>query len=144
MRPVIEVLSIEDNPADIGLLNEWFTEHLPNCSLISVRDGLEALDYLYRRNQFGQVNTPDLILLDLNIPKIDGRDLIREIKSTPDLSQIPVLVLSTSNSARDVADAYDLGANAFISKPLDLDDLDAMLTSLGDFWFTTARLPRRR
>lgn len=143
MEQPIEVLSIEDNPADTALLKDWFQQYPGKCNYRFVRDGLEALDYLYQRNHYAGAVRPDLILLDLNVPKVDGRDLLREVKTNPDLRRIPILVLTTSSSDRDISDAYDLGANAFISKPLDLDDVDAMLASLGKFWLGSARLPRR-
>jgi CheY-like chemotaxis protein len=107
----------------------------------TVEDGVEALDFLHRRPPYADAPRPDLILLDLNLPRKDGREVLAEIKADPALRTIPVVVLTTSRARDDVLRSYDLHANCFISKPMDLNEFNAVVKSIEDFWLTVARLP---
>lgn len=139
-RPV-EILLIEDNPGDIRLTVDVLKDgKLPNTVSV-VRDGVEALAFLRREGQYAGVAYPDLILLDLNLPKKDGRELLEEIKRDPDLKRIPVVVLTTSTADQDIIKAYDLHANCYVNKPIDLERFVKMVHSIEEFWFTIARLP---
>jgi two-component system, chemotaxis family, response regulator Rcp1 len=137
----IEILLIEDNPGDIRLTREALKEGKVLNNLVVAQDGVEAMELLRR----GSVNNvpfrPDLILLDLNLPKKDGREVLAEIKSDPDLLRIPVAVLTTSSAEEDILKSYDLHANCFITKPLDINQFIERVKSIEDFWFTIVTLP---
>lgn len=137
----IEILLVEDNPADVRLTREAFKEGRINNRLSVARDGVEALDYLQRRGQFAGATRPDMILLDLNLPKKDGREVLAEIKVDAQLCGIPVVVLSTSQNEEDVKSSYDLHANCYISKPVDLDQFINVVHSIERFWLEVAQLP---
>ena len=140
-RPV-EILLVEDNEGDVRLTREALREgHLRN-NLHVVGDGERALDFLFRRGDYVGVPRPDLILLDLNLPRKDGREVLQDIKQDEALRHIPVVILSTSQSEQDVARSYRLGANAFVTKPVDIDRFFAVIRSLEQFWLDTARLMR--
>jgi two-component system response regulator len=138
------ILLAEDDPDDRFLLiNAVRRSNLP-VPVQVVGNGEELMDYLHRRGAYagpGVAPRPSLILLDLNMPRKDGREALREIKSTPDLRPIPVVVLTTSRSQQDIDQSYDLGVNAFLSKPNSIDDLTNAVQILHDFWFRTVRLP---
>lgn len=136
MQPV-EVLLVEDNPGDVRLTIEALREAKVAVQMSSVSNGLEALEYLRQE----QNPTPDLILLDLNMPKMDGRELLKEIKWDDQLQAIPVIVLTTSESEEDVYQSYNLHANCFISKPVDIDEFIDAVQAIGDFWLTLVKLP---
>ncbi|HVT89632.1 MAG TPA: response regulator [Tepidisphaeraceae bacterium] len=138
---VLEILMVEDNPADIRLAREAFQEgrHLKNLHV--VQDGTDAIDFLRRRGKFANAVKPDLIFLDLNLPRMDGRQVLAEIKSDPNLRRIPVVVLTTSSAERDILRSYDLHANCYIVKPVDLDDFISTILKLEDFWLTSVTLP---
>ncbi|MFQ5916549.1 MAG: response regulator [Candidatus Binatia bacterium] len=137
----VEILLVEDNPGDIRLIVDVLKDgKLPNKVSV-VRDGVEALAFLRSEGQYADVADPDLILLDLNLPKKDGRELLEEIKKDPDLKHIPVVVLTTSTADQDIINAYDLHANCYVNKPLDLEQFIKMVHSIEDFWFTIASLP---
>lgn len=138
---IIEILLVEDNPADVRLTREAFKEGHINNRLTVAKDGVEALDYLKRRGQFAGAPRPDMILLDLNLPKKDGREVLAEIKVDERLCGIPVVVLSTSQSEDDVRSSYDLHANCYISKPVDLDHFISVVHSIEKFWLEVAQLP---
>jgi two-component system, chemotaxis family, response regulator Rcp1 len=140
---MIQVLSIEDNPADSMLMSELFADTQVPANLFSVHDGVEAMDFLRKKGKFGNAVRPDIILLDLNLPKKDGREVLREIKEDPDLMRIPVLVLSTSNAPCDVDLSYELRANAYFTKPDDLDKYRSTVKVIQKFW-RTAALPNSR
>jgi CheY-like chemotaxis protein len=141
-RPV-EILLVEDEPGDARLTAEAFKEaEVPN-RLQVVEDGVEALDYLRRQGRYAQVLRPDLILLDLNLPRKDGREVLAEIKSDHSLRQTPVVVLTTSRAKEDVLRAYMLHANCYISKPVDWEEFRAAIKSIEHFWLTLAELPSR-
>jgi two-component system, chemotaxis family, response regulator Rcp1 len=139
-RP-IEVLLVEDNPGDVRLTVEVLKEGKVRNSLSVVADGVEALEFLRRRGRFAAAPRPDLILLDLNLPKKDGREVLQEIKADDDLKVIPVVVLTTSQAEQDIVRTYLLHANCFITKPVDLDQFIAVVRSIEDFWLTIVKLP---
>ena len=138
--PPIDILLVEDNPADVRLTQEAFKDTRVTNRLHVARDGVEALGML--RDATGAVPRPDLILLDLNLPRKDGREVLQDIKQDEALRHIPVVVLSTSHSEHDVARSYRLGANAFVTKPVDLDRFFQVIRALEQFWLDTAKLIR--
>jgi two-component system, chemotaxis family, response regulator Rcp1 len=141
-RPV-EILLVEDNPADARLVREALKGGRVPSHLSHARDGVEALESLRGQGGFGGAARPDLILLDLNLPRKDGLEVLAEIKSDPELRRIPVVVLTTSEAEQDIVQAYDLHANCYITKPMDLEELGIILRHLEDFWLTIVRLPPR-
>ena len=140
MRPV-EILMIEDNPGDVRLTIEALKEGKVRNNLHVVGDGVEALAFLRREGKYGDSPRPDLILLDLNLPKKDGREVLSEIKEDKDLRSIPVVILTTSRSEQDVLLSYGLHANCYITKPVDLDQFINVVKSIEDFWLTVVTLP---
>ena len=140
----IDVLLVEDDPGDELMTREAFEDNKIGNTLHVVRDGEEALDFLYRRGLHTQVPRPDLILLDLNLPKYDGRLVLEKIKSDQDLSDIPVVVLTTSSAEEDILRSYKLHANAYVTKPVDLDQFIAAVRQIDDFFVQVVRLPRHR
>lgn len=139
-RPV-DILLVEDNAADVRLTIEALREGKVRNRLNVARDGAEALDFLHRRGVHENAPRPDLILLDLNLPKKDGREVLAEIKSTEALKQIPVVVLTTSSAEADVLKSYELHANCYITKPVDLEQFVKVVRSIDDFWLTIVHLP---
>lgn len=139
-----EILVVEDNPGDVVLIQEAFREgKLCNCLNVA-GDGEEAVMYLRREGRFADAKRPDLILLDLNLPKKDGREVLHEIKNDPELCDIPVLILTTSVDDRDIHQAYKLHANCYLNKPVDIDDFMSTVRSIDEFWLTLVRLPARQ
>ena len=139
-RP-IEILLVEDNPGDVRLTIEALKEGKVRNSLNVARDGVEAVAYLRREGPHAQAVRPDLILLDLNLPRKDGREVLAELKADERLRRIPVVILTTSRDERDVLRAYDLHANCYITKPVDLDQFIAVVQSIETFWLTIVTLP---
>ena len=139
-RP-IEILLIEDNPGDNTLTREVLREGKVRNNLHVARDGVEALQFLRRQEKYSDAVRPDLILLDLNLPKKDGREVLAEIKGDSELTQIPVVVLTTSRAERDILKSYDLHANAYITKPVDLEQFFAIVRSIQDFWISVVKAP---
>jgi len=137
----IEVLLIEDNPADVRLTREALSERKVVNRLNVVSDGVEALRYLRHEGSYAASPRPDLILLDLNLPRKSGREVLEEIKADPDLRRIPVMVLTTSKAEEDLDRAYSLHANCYIRKPVDLDEFLEVVRSIEHFWFTIVTLP---
>jgi CheY-like chemotaxis protein len=137
----IDILLVEDNPGDSRLAMEALKESKLRNNLHIVTDGVEAMDFLYKRGKHEQVLRPDLILLDLNLPKKDGREVLAEIKSDPDLKRIPVVILTISKAEEDILKTYNLHANCFITKPLDLNQFVTVIKSIEDFWLTIVKLP---
>jgi CheY-like chemotaxis protein len=137
----IEILLVEDSPGDVRLTREALREGKVLNELQVVRDGVEALDYLFQRNGYVGASRPDLILLDLNLPKKDGREVLAEIKADSTLKRIPVVVLTTSQSEEDVLRTYDLHANCYISKPVDFDRFIEVIQSIDAFWLSVVKLP---
>ena len=139
-RPV-EILLVEDNAADAQLVERAFRTSQVPIRLCVVEDGIQALDYLRRKEAFCDVTRPDLIMLDLNIPGKDGHQVLRDLKADPDLKEVPVLIYSGSAAQRDVRLAYRLGGNCYIRKPVDLEDFFGVVASIERFWLGTALLP---
>lgn len=141
IRP-IEILLVEDNPGDARLTIEGFKDARVKNNITVVEDGVEAMAYLRREGQYANVGLPDLILLDLNMPRKDGREVLAEIKADETLKRIPVLVFTVSSSEKDILTAYNLQANAFITKPIDLDEFITVVRSLEEFWLSIVKLPQ--
>ena len=139
----IEILLVEDNPGDVRLTQEALKEGKVRNHLSVVDDGAKAIEFLYNRGPYAQAPRPDLILLDLNLPKKDGREVLAEIKADPALRSIPVVVLTTSQADEDVVRAYDLHVNCYITKPIDLLQFLKVVQAMEDFWLTIVRLPKR-
>ena len=148
-RRTIEILLVEDNPGDVTLTRIALADRLQvahdlreiavNLSVVS--DGVEAMNFLHRRGKYNRAVHPDLILLDWNLPRKDGREVLGEIKADERLQRIPVIVLTTSQSEEDILKAYNLRANCYITKPLDFQQFVRIVQSIEDFWFTTVQLP---
>ena len=139
-RP-IEILLVEDNPGDVRLTQEALKEGKVRNNLYIAQDGVEALAYLQRDGEFSEAVRPDLILLDLNLPRMDGRELLAKIKADDILKRIPIVILTTSKDEADIIKTYELHANCFISKPVDLDQFMVVVKAIEDFWMTIVRLP---
>jgi chemotaxis family two-component system response regulator Rcp1 len=137
----LEILLVEDNMADARLTMEAFKTSTMGHSLRHALDGVEALEFLRRQGKFAEARRPDLILLDLNLPRKDGRQLLLEIKGDQDLRRIPIVVLTTSQAQEDILKAYSLYANCYICKPVEFDDFTRIIKSIEDFWLGTVRLP---
>lgn len=142
-RP-IEVLLVEDNAGDIRLTKEAFNEGKVRLNLSVARDGVEAMAFLRKEGSFAGTAYPDLVLLDLNLPKKDGREVLREMKNDPQLLRIPVVVLTTSGSDEDILGSYGLHANCYITKPVDMDQFVKVVKVLEEFWFVVAKIPDGR
>jgi CheY-like chemotaxis protein len=139
-RP-IEILLVEDNPGDVNLTRIALADREINVNLSVVADGVEAMAFLHRQGEYHQVIYPDLILLDWNLPRKDGREVLSEIKADSRLQRIPVVVLTTSQADDDILRAYDLSANCFITKPVDFQQFVRIIRSIEDFWFSIVQLP---
>ncbi len=137
----MNILSVEDNPGDVRLIQEALRNGKVGNGLRVVKDGVEALMFLHRKGKFANVPRPDLILLDLNLPKKGGREVLAEIKADKQLRHIPVVILSTSQADEDILKTYGLRANCYITKPVELDDFMTVLKSIEDFWLTIVKLP---
>jgi CheY-like chemotaxis protein len=142
--PPVEILLVEDNPGDYRLTQEALKEGKVYNNLYWARDGIEALDFLKRRGKHADAPRPDIILLDLNLPKKDGREVLSEIKRDEDLRAIPVVILTTSKAEEDVLRSYDLHANCYVTKPVDLDKFIVVVQSIDRFWLTIATLPQAK
>lgn len=142
VRP-IEILLVEDNPGDIILTKEAFAEAKIKNNIHIAKDGEEALSYLSRHNGYEHCVKPDLILLDLNLPKIDGREVLDNIKSDENLCHIPVVVLTSSEAEQDILETYELHANSYVVKPINLDQFINVIHAIESFWFTVVTLPNR-
>jgi chemotaxis family two-component system response regulator Rcp1 len=140
-RPV-EILLVEDNPGDVRLTVEALREGKVRNHLNVTTDGVEAIAYLRREGKFADAPRPDLILLDLNLPRKDGRQVLAEIKADDSLKTIPVVILTTSKADEDILRSYDLHANCYVTKPVDLDQFITVVKSIEDFWLTIVALPR--
>jgi chemotaxis family two-component system response regulator Rcp1 len=139
-RP-IDILLVEDNPGDVRLTTELLKESKIGNNLIVVDNGEDAIVYLRRGPKYANATSPDLILLDLNLPRKNGYEVLAAIKGDPELRRIPVVVLTSSKAEEDIARTYDLHANCYISKPVGLDQFAAMVKSIDDFWLAIVRLP---
>ena len=140
-RP-IDILLVEDNPGDVRLTIEAFKEGKVRNKLHVVEDGMEAMAFLKKEGKYSDVPRPDLILLDLNMPKKSGREVLAEVKSDENLKKIPIVILTTSKAEEDVLRSYDMHANCYITKPVDLDQFVRVIKTIKEFWFSIVRLPR--
>ncbi len=137
----IEILLVEDNPADARLTVEAFKEGKVLNTLTVVGDGMEAMSYLRREGGYAEAPRPDIILLDLNLPRKDGREVLAELKEDPDLRRIPVITLTTSRAEQDIITIYNLHGNCYVTKPVDLDRFIEVVRTIEDFWLTIVKLP---
>ena len=138
---IIKILLVEDSAADVRLTREVFKEGKVKNELFVVNNGAEAIDFLYKQGQYKDAPRPDLILLDLNLPKKNGKEVLKEIKGNPKTSSIPVVILTTSKDEEDIQATYDLYANCFITKPFDLDQFISVAKTIENFWFSLVKLP---
>lgn len=141
MKPV-DILLVEDNPGDVRLTQEAMREVGMSHTLHVARHGAEAMDFLSQCGDFIDAPRPDLVLLDLNLPRLNGREVLKQMKNDPELRRIPVIVFSTSDAQRDVADSYDLHANCYIIKPVDFDEFLEVVRTMDRFWFRLVKLSR--
>jgi two-component system, chemotaxis family, response regulator Rcp1 len=139
-RPV-DILLVEDNPGDVRLTKEALKDAKVLNEIYVAKDGVEAMQFVHREGSFANAPMPDLILLDLNLPRKDGREVLAEIKKDPKLQHIPVVVLTTSKADEDIIKTYNLHANAYITKPVDLNRFVEIMHALEQFWFTIVKLP---
>lgn len=140
-QKAVNILLVEDNPGDVRLIVESLKEsNRPNI-LRTVKDGVEAMAYLNREGIYSDAVHPDIILLDLNLPRKNGKEVLAEIKKDPDLKRIPVIVLTASSAERDILNSYDLNANCYITKPVSLDKFIEVVKSIENFWLTVVKLP---
>jgi two-component system, chemotaxis family, response regulator Rcp1 len=138
---IVDILVVEDNSGDALLIKEVLKSSKIYNSLNIVKDGAEAMDFLHRKGKFTDVPHPDLILLDLNLPKLDGREVLAEIKSDDKLKHIPVVIMTTSQEEEDIIKSYQLHANCYVTKPINLDQFIKVIESIEDFWFSLVKLP---
>lgn len=139
----IEILLVEDNPGDVELTREAFLDGKIGNHINVARDGVEALEYLRRQGAYSNAVRPDIVLLDLNLPRKGGLEVLAELKADPDLRSIPIVVLTTSRDEEDIAHSYHAHANCYISKPVDFDKFMGVVQSLESFWLTVVRLPTK-
>ncbi|MBP7591060.1 MAG: response regulator [Chloroflexi bacterium] len=137
----VKILLVEDNPGDIRLTKEALREGKVNNEMFIVTDGLEALAFLNQKGQYANAPRPDVILLDLNLPLMNGAEVLANIKADPRLKRIPVIVLTTSDDERDILKSYDLHANAYVTKPVDLEHFIEIIGQIEGFWLTIVKLP---
>src|SRR5690606_5369697 len=138
---LIDILLVEDNPGDVRLTQEAFKDGMLRNNLHVAMDGEQALDFLYRRGQFADAPRPDLILLDLNLPKMNGREVLAAIKQDADLKQIPVVVLTTSQDEADITESYRQFASSYIVKPVSMDKFLKVVSSFKQYWLSVVKLP---
>lgn len=141
---IIDILLVEDNFGDVRLAKEALKECKVKNQLHIVTDGMLALDFLFKRNDYKDAPSPDLIILDLNLPKKDGREVLAEIKADDNLKRIPVVILTISKAEEDILNSYNLHANCFITKPLNLDKFFEVVKSIENFWLTIVKLPNHK
>ncbi|WP_247731428.1 response regulator [Halovivax limisalsi] len=139
----IEILLVEDNPGDVRLTKEAFREGGINNTLHVVSDGEAALDFLFQRGEYEDATRPHLVLLDLNLPKLDGHDVLERIRADDDLHRLPVIILTSSESERDVVESYERNSNAYLTKPVRPNDFIDLVQTFEEFWLTLVRLPPR-
>jgi len=141
---VISILLVEDNEGDARLAMEAMSDAKVKNEVVWVEDGVDALEFLRREGKFKNAELPDVILLDLNLPRMDGREVLKVIKTMPVIKRIPVVILTTSKDEKDILESYDLHANCFITKPLDLDGFLEVVRTIEDFWLTIVKLPNEK
>jgi CheY-like chemotaxis protein len=137
----IEVLLVEDNPGDVNLTREAMENSKIHIALHAVSDGVEAMAFLRQAGKYAEAPRPDLVLLDLNLPKKDGKEVLAEIKADPDLKRIPVVILTISKDEEDILKSYNLHANCYITKPIELNQFIKVVKTIEDFWLTIVKLP---
>ncbi|MFA6924621.1 MAG: response regulator [Bacteroidales bacterium] len=137
----IDILIVEDNSGDARLIREVLKEGKIMNSLHIVKDGVEAMEFLYKKGKYENTPNPDLIILDLNLPRKDGREVLAEIKENNELKKIPIVIMTTSQAEEDILRSYNLHANCYITKPLDLNQFIKVVKSIEDFWFSVVKLP---
>jgi chemotaxis family two-component system response regulator Rcp1 len=140
----IEVLLVEDSPGDVRLTRETFRDVNTSIHLHVATDGIEAMAFLRREGAHVNAPRPSIILLDLNLPKMDGREVLAHIKEDASLKMIPIIILTTSDAEADIAKSYELQANCYLSKPVQLDAFESLVRSINDFWMTKVKLPQQR
>lgn len=141
MNNTVNILLVEDNPADARLIGEVFKDTNVKNTVYIVKDGVEAMDFLNKENGYSDAPKPDIILLDLNLPRKDGREVLKEVKSDEDLKSIPVIILTTSGAEEDLIRTYRNYANCYITKPVDFNELLKVITAIEDFWLKIVKLP---
>jgi CheY-like chemotaxis protein len=139
----VEILLVEDNPGDVRLIQEGLKKTTIQSRLSVAEDGVEALEFLLRQGRFADAPRPELILLDLNLPRKDGRELLREIKTDERFKRIPVVVLTSSEAEEDIEAAYNLHANCYITKPVDFKKFTTIINTINEFWFSVVTLPEK-
>jgi CheY-like chemotaxis protein len=137
----VDILLVEDNPGDVRLTKEALRDAKVLNEIYVAKDGVEAMEFLNKKGSFKEAPIPDMILLDLNLPRKDGREVLAEIKKDPKLKHIPVIILTTSKADEDIVKSYNLHANAYITKPVDLNRFVEIIHALEEFWFTIVKLP---
>lgn len=142
MGRAAEVLLVEDSPGDVRLTREALKEGKVRNNLSVVSDGVEAMEFLRREGKYADAPRPDIVLLDLNMPRKDGREVLAEMKGDESLKRIPVVILTTSEAEQDILKTYDLHANCYLTKPVDLEQFISIVKSVEDFWLTIVQLPR--
>ncbi|MBD8060842.1 response regulator [Oceanitalea stevensii] len=143
MTDMIEVLLVEDDPGDVLMTEEAFADYKVANQLTVVADGESAMAYLRKEGEYADAPTPDLVLLDLNLPRMDGREVLGELKADPELRRIPVVVLTTSDAEEDILRSYNLHANAYVTKPVDFERFIEVVRKIDDFFVSVVRLPSR-
>ncbi|WP_413450539.1 response regulator [Georgenia phoenicis] len=143
MTDMIEVLLVEDDPGDVLMTEEAFADYKVANQLTVVADGESAMAYLRKEGEYAGAPTPDLVLLDLNLPRMDGREVLAELKADPELRRIPVVVLTTSDAEEDILRSYNLHANAYVTKPVDFERFIEVVRKIDDFFVSVVRLPGR-
>lgn len=137
----IDILLVEDNPGDVRLTQEAFRDGRINNTLHVVTDGKEALDFLYRRGEYSDAPCPNIVLLDLNLPRMDGHEVLAEIRDDPEFNHVPVIILTSSEAQEDVIQSYELQSNAYLTKPVAPDEFVDLVRTFEEFWLTLVRLP---
>lgn len=141
MKDQLQILLVEDNPADAELVSDLLAQSRYRLQLSSAADGEEALEFLRRQGKYSNAASPDLVMLDLNLPRKDGRAVLREVRADGNLRRLPIVVFTTSQAQHDIQRSYELGANCYVSKPGNLPDFIAAIRTIEQFWFGMARLP---
>jgi CheY-like chemotaxis protein len=139
----LQILLVEDNEGDVRLIKEAFNESNIDKKFSVAKDGEDALNYLYKKGKYSECLRPDIIFLDINLPKKNGFEVLEKIKNDPDLKRIPVIMLSSSSSEDHIHKSYDLSANCYVTKPVDFDEYTEVVKTIEDFWFDKAKLPQQ-
>lgn len=139
----VKVLLVEDSIADSTLILEVFKDEHIDAQVSVVRDGIEAMQFLTKEGQYADMESPDIVILDLNLPRMNGREVLAQIKNNPKLATIPIVILTTSTAQEDILATYELRANCFVTKPVDLDQFVAIVRSIDKFWFMAVKYPTK-